>query len=51
MKLIVECGECKKTEEVEMVDIIKVVVDCTVNDSIFGGFLCSNCNEVLDDEN
>ena len=51
MKVKVECSECKRTEEVDLVSLIKIVVDCTVNDSIFGGFLCSTCNKAMDDEN
>ncbi len=51
MKVKVECTECKKTEEVDLVSHIKVVVDCAENDSIYAGFLCNNCIYAVDAEN
>jgi hypothetical protein len=49
MKIAIDCSKCGKTNEADIAFIIKTLIDCADRDSIYGGFMCADCAETLDE--
>ena len=39
----VECVRCGDVEQINMATAIKVIIDITERESVFGGFICEAC--------
>ena len=50
MKIAVECSNCKKATQVDVYSLIKTLLDCADNQSIYSGFLCEDCAHILEEE-
>ena len=50
MKMLIECSNCSKTLEADVDGIIRTMLDCAENESIYSGFLCEDCAEGMDEE-
>ncbi|MGS0764401.1 hypothetical protein [Syntrophomonas curvata] len=50
MKVNIECANCGAQTKADIVGIIRTLVDCSQRDSIYGGFLCSDCGGQENDE-
>lgn len=50
MKMLIECSHCRKILEAEVDGIIRIMLDCAENESIYSGFLCEDCAESMDEE-
>lgn len=50
MKMLIECSRCGMTIEADVDGIIRTMLDCAENESIYSGFLCEECAEGMDEE-
>ncbi|HNX29471.1 MAG TPA: hypothetical protein PKN87_08705 [Syntrophomonadaceae bacterium] len=50
MKINIECVICGMDTKVDVVEIIGTIIECAERDSIYGGFICSDCNNEQDHE-
>ncbi len=50
MKILIECSHCGKTLEANMDGIIRTLLECAENKSIYSGVLCEECAEDMDEE-
>lgn len=47
---LVECKECGQVVETDGVHIIRTIIECCDKQSIYSGFLCNGCAELLVEE-
>lgn len=50
MRVTIECGNCGKLIDADVIGIIETLIACAKHNSIYGGFLCEGCGEQLDEE-
>ena len=50
MKMSVECVRCGDVEQINMATAIKVIIDITERESVFGGFICEACAKKDNDD-
>lgn len=49
MFVSIECNQCGKVMNTNVSEVIKCILDCVDNKSIYSGFLCSECAEEVED--
>ncbi len=45
MKVTVECSKCGTANRIDACDAVRAVIEAADHDSIFAGFLCTECGE------
>ncbi|MBS3885744.1 MAG: hypothetical protein KGZ56_01685 [Dethiobacter sp.] len=45
MQVTVECSRCGTANRVDACDAVRAVIEAADRDSIFAGFLCTECGE------
>ena len=50
MKMLIVCTNCGNLVEAEVDGIIRTMLDCAEQESIYCGFFCQDCAEEMDDD-
>ena len=49
MKVSVSCSACNKVAKLDVAHIIRTLLDCVERKSVYGGYLCEDCADALEE--